>query len=189
MTNRKTEITEAAIELIANKGIQGCTIKNLANKVGLSEAALYRHFKNKQAIFQGVIDSFSKLDSPCLEGNESSLVKIKNFLNDRFFRFAQNPLLAKVVLSEAIFQNDPVISKSVMIAMHKHRNILGKVIDEGQRANEIRADIGTQEIFRIIAGSMRITVTQWQLTNFLFNLENEGKKITAALLIMLKKND
>ena len=46
-TNRQIEIIEAAKKLIGEKGIQNITTKNLAKEMAFTEAALYRHFKNK----------------------------------------------------------------------------------------------------------------------------------------------
>ena len=41
---------ESALGLIAEKGIQGLTIKNLSKKIGISEPAIYRHFDSKSSI-------------------------------------------------------------------------------------------------------------------------------------------
>ncbi|MCK5088225.1 MAG: helix-turn-helix transcriptional regulator, partial [Melioribacteraceae bacterium] len=48
MTKRQAEIIDESIKLIADKGIQGLTIKNLSKAIGVSEPAIYRHFENKQ---------------------------------------------------------------------------------------------------------------------------------------------
>lgn len=49
-TDRQIEIMEAATLRIDQYGIQELTIKNLAADLGLSEAALYRHFKSKKIL-------------------------------------------------------------------------------------------------------------------------------------------
>ena len=47
---RQLEIIEVAGKLLTNSGINGLTIKNLANEMNFSEGAIYRHFKNKEEI-------------------------------------------------------------------------------------------------------------------------------------------
>ena len=47
-SDRQIEIMEAATQRIDHYGIQELTIKNLASDIGVSEAALYRHFKSKK---------------------------------------------------------------------------------------------------------------------------------------------
>jgi AcrR family transcriptional regulator len=49
-TDRQIEIMEAATNRISKYGIQNLTIKTLAEDIGLSEPALYRHFKSKNEI-------------------------------------------------------------------------------------------------------------------------------------------
>jgi AcrR family transcriptional regulator len=48
LTVRQKDILKAAIAIIANQGYEKLTIKNLATKIGVTEAALYRHFKSKR---------------------------------------------------------------------------------------------------------------------------------------------
>ena len=57
-TNRQREIIVTSIDLIAENGIQGLTIKNIARKVGVSEPAIYRHFDSKINILLGILSYF-----------------------------------------------------------------------------------------------------------------------------------
>lgn len=43
-TERQIQIFNASIKLIGKGGIQTLTTKNLANEIGISKTALYRHF-------------------------------------------------------------------------------------------------------------------------------------------------
>jgi AcrR family transcriptional regulator len=49
-TNTKEKIEEAAIKLIAASGVDAISMRDISNEVGVSEAALYRHYKNKEAL-------------------------------------------------------------------------------------------------------------------------------------------
>ncbi len=57
-TARQIEIINAATELINQGGIQKLTTKALAEKMGFSEPAIYRHFKNKMDIISSVLNYF-----------------------------------------------------------------------------------------------------------------------------------
>ena len=46
-TDRQKEIISVSLDLISEKGIQGLTIKNLAQRIGITEPAIYRHYENK----------------------------------------------------------------------------------------------------------------------------------------------
>jgi AcrR family transcriptional regulator len=47
----KTEILEIAIPLFAKTGYDGVSMRDIAKAVGVSAAALYHHFPNKQALY------------------------------------------------------------------------------------------------------------------------------------------
>jgi AcrR family transcriptional regulator len=48
--NRKRAIREAAVRLASRRGLDGATMRAIADEVGVTEAALYRHFPSKEAL-------------------------------------------------------------------------------------------------------------------------------------------
>ena len=58
LTERQKEIVKTSIDIISDRGIQNLTIKNLSKKIGISEPAIYRHFKNKMEILLSVLSRF-----------------------------------------------------------------------------------------------------------------------------------
>jgi len=52
--NTKQLIEEAAMELFAEHGYNGASVRKIASKVGIRESAIYNHFANKEAIFMAV---------------------------------------------------------------------------------------------------------------------------------------
>ena len=48
---RRGQITEAAIALISDGGINNLNIAGIAEKIGIVPSAVYRHFKNKEEIY------------------------------------------------------------------------------------------------------------------------------------------
>src|SRR5260370_7145237 len=52
---RPKEILEAALELFVEKGFAATRLDDVAERAGLSKAAIYLYFDDKMALFQGVI--------------------------------------------------------------------------------------------------------------------------------------
>jgi len=52
--NTKSLIEEAAMELFAEWGYKGTSVRKISAKVGIRESALYNHFENKEAIFLAI---------------------------------------------------------------------------------------------------------------------------------------
>ncbi len=78
--NTKEKIVEAAIDLIAENGYKGASVRKIASKVGIRESAIYNHFKNKEDILKKI---FSEIFSTPIEMKdiEEKAKKGKSFLH------------------------------------------------------------------------------------------------------------
>lgn len=74
--NLKTALIEAGINLINENGVSGLSLRKTASKCGVSQAAPYAHFKNKEdliaAMQEYVTDQFMKVLNAAIEGKENS---------------------------------------------------------------------------------------------------------------------
>jgi AcrR family transcriptional regulator len=61
-TNKKTDTSEkimlAAIDLMAEKGYNGVTTQEIAEKAGFSEKTLFRHFQSKQTLLESAFTRY-----------------------------------------------------------------------------------------------------------------------------------
>src|SRR5262245_25066207 len=53
---RREQILRAAAECFGTRGFHGTTTRDIAAAVGITEAALYRHFSGKQAIYTAIFE-------------------------------------------------------------------------------------------------------------------------------------
>ncbi|MEP6782250.1 MAG: helix-turn-helix domain-containing protein [Acidobacteriota bacterium] len=64
-------ILDAALELFADKGYFGTSLRDLATRVGVRESALYNYFPGKEALFEALLtahrESKAELLAPLLE--------------------------------------------------------------------------------------------------------------------------
>lgn len=188
LSERQQQILNTSISIIAQEGIQNLTTKNLSAKIGVSEAALYRHYDSKHSILMGILDMFKELSSmpEIPKGKELSPVKkIELFLTDRYEKFSSNPDLAKVMFSEAIFINDKELSEKSRLIMHGHKEIIVKFIKEGMKSKLINKDLDPISTFRTIIGSMRLLVTQWCYNGNAFDLKSEGSNLWNNVKMMI----
>jgi len=190
-TQRQQDVINAAIKIIANQGYQALTTKNLAHSVGISEAALYRHFESKTELIHKILEYFQDIAQEIMENIQKEvkdpLKKIKAFVMNRYKLFLQNPDLAKVMFSEEIYMNDRSLAEHNLNIMHIHRDSVIASIKAAQKQNQIRSDIDAVQLFRLIVGSMRLLVTQWQLCGNTFNLQKEGEKLWNVINKMIIK--
>lgn len=185
-SDRQQQIINAAIQLIADNGIQKLTIKNLAKKIGLAEGAIYRHFDSKIDILFGILTIFEANRNISLKHLQNAdglnaLEKLKNLFQQRFEQFSKNPAIAAVIFSEEIFQNDKRLSEKVFTIMEDSQKVVRQVIEIGQKTDQLRNDISAAQLSVLITGALRLIVTQWRLSGFAFDLQTEGQKLWQSL--------
>lgn len=190
LTNRQFEIIDTAINIIAERGIQGLTIKNLAKEIGISEPGIYRHFESKTDILLALLANFeemlSVMDQSAKAKEENTLDKIKFLFSRIVDIFSEEPGRISVVFSEEIFKNDPKLKEKIVHIMNDKISSLGDILLEGQRKGEIRKDIDHYTLAMIIVGSLRLMVKKWDMTNQTVNLREEGEKLVNGLTLILK---
>jgi AcrR family transcriptional regulator len=86
---RRAAIIQAVQRVFAEKGFDGTTTRELAEEAGVSEALLFKHFPNKEALYSAMQTSCCKAKDPAierlraLEPSTSALVTLVHFMLSR----------------------------------------------------------------------------------------------------------
>lgn len=191
-TVRQIEIMEAAILRIDQCGIQELTIKNLAADIGLSEAALYRHFKSKNEIMMGLLSYFifemkDRIAAIISNKNSTPTEQLKEIFDSQLKTFKTKPAIVSVIFSEGIFQFNKELSDMVFAMMELMQNHISAIVKKGQEEGIYSEIIAETTISTIILGSMRMTVLKWKLSGHKLNLIKEGNLVLAGILKMIEQ--
>lgn len=98
-------VMRAAVRLFVAKGIDGTTIKDIAAAGGVSEGALYRHYKSKEdlayAIFATHVNEFSHELTARINRAAPGRAQLRAFVAAAFEAFeAERDLFTYLILSE-----------------------------------------------------------------------------------------
>jgi AcrR family transcriptional regulator len=188
LSHRQLEIVDQAIELIAEKSIQGLTIKNLSYKLGLSEGAIYRHFKSKHDILCTIINHINEHFAAAFESVKSipSIEdRMQAFMDHHLVYFQNNPATAAVIFSEEIFQGNAELVQKVNRLVERRINIIAKFIETAQEEGRFRRDLIAEDMAYIFLGSLRFLVTAWRLGGFSYDLTTKGRSLKSTLLKLI----
>jgi TetR/AcrR family transcriptional regulator, fatty acid metabolism regulator protein len=189
-TERQKEIINVSIKLIAEKGIQQLTIKNISKSLGISEPAIYRHFESKLDILLAILSNFKANNKATVKRiysvDRSAIEQIEMMFLKHFKHFTEKPALAAVIFSEEIFQNDKRLSEQIATIMKLSQEAMSTLIKKGQSNNEIRKDIPDEQLSLIIMGALRLIVKKWKLSNFAFDLEKEGGQLWKSIIKLIE---
>ncbi|MCU7554818.1 nucleoid occlusion factor SlmA [Alteromonas sp. ASW11-19] len=98
-TNRRAQILQALAGMLETSPGQRITTAKLAEKVGVSEAALYRHFPSKARMFEGLIEFIE----------ETLFTRINKIVNEEKDSAARCQLILHLILGFA--EKNPGITR------------------------------------------------------------------------------
>ena len=192
-SKKQLNLINISLDIILKEGIQSLTIKNLSTRAGVTEPAIYRHFKSKFDILYNLLNFFEKHSEIFLDNinkNQSvGLDKLKLFFLTHCKRFNENKAFAIIMFSEEIFINNKELEDKLFQIIDKQKKVLISIIHESQKNHLITSDIPQEHLFTLIIGSLRFLVSQWKMNKFQDNLENMGLDYWHSLekLISIKK--
>ncbi len=191
-TARQAEIVSTALEIVSEKGITSLTIKAISSRIGISEAAIYRHYESKTHIMLAILDLFKKQSTQLFQQRKNEQkpapIKIKEIFSRHFVKFHQTPSLIPVIFSEELFRNEPQLLNKVGDIIRENQYTLCQIIRQGQDRQEIRNDLEAEQIATIVLGTLRLFIKKWQLSKYTFNLVKEGEKMVRSVITVISPN-
>ncbi len=186
---RQKQILDASLNLIKEGGIQNLTMKRISQKVGISEQAIYRHYKSKQDIlctiitffndhFEAVFDSVKKI--------EAVDERMEAFVDGHLNYFQNNPATAAVIFSEEIFQYDSTLAKKINRLVERRIYVITNFVRSAQAEGKFNPDLNVDDIAYIFLGSLRFLVTTWRLSGFKDDIRIRGRSMKSTLLQLIK---
>ncbi|WP_194090109.1 nucleoid occlusion factor SlmA [Vibrio hibernica] len=115
--NRREEILQALAQMLeSTDGASRITTAKLAKRVGVSEAALYRHFPSKARMFEGLIefieDALLSRINRILDEEKDTLKRIRLVLQLLLAFAERNPGLSRIMSGHALmFENERLRSR------------------------------------------------------------------------------
>ena len=159
--DRKRELVKIAYRLIAEKGLEGFRIRQVAAEAGIDNGTLHYHFPSKEALIQGVVDYLVRdLEINRATRNKNSrqtaLSELRMEFEDIRLRLHDTPE-QMVVLSELAIRSwrDPTLAKifgKLDDGWYAH---LVNLLKRGIREGIFREDLSLQPCVRAIMVALR----------------------------------
>ena len=160
----RSALLDAAATRIENQGIEGLSLRKLADDVGVSRSALYHHFRDKNALLNAVAaNGFANWIAMTSEsgGDESvpAPVRMKQFVYGYVHWAVEHPQLYDLMFGRPIWKNDLADDELKDVAYPAFQYMLG-LITHWQEQGVLLADKPalrqTQVIWAILHGLAKL---------------------------------
>lgn len=138
---RAQQILEALARQLETHPGQRITTASLAKEVGVSEAALYRHFPSKAKMYEGLIefieDSVFGLISQILDENADVVSRCSKILGVLLSFSERNPGLSRILVGDALTGENERLRIRVTQFFDRLETQLKQLLREAEGKNEI----------------------------------------------------
>jgi TetR/AcrR family transcriptional regulator len=133
-SNRKEEILQALAQMLETNPGQRITTAKLASEVGVSEAALYRHFPSKARMFEGLIEFIENAllsnINIILEKEKDTHSRIHNILLLLLSFAEKNPGITRILTGDALQGEQERLRERIQSLFEKLETQLKQVLRE-----------------------------------------------------------
>jgi len=172
---RKDQIVNAAKRLIIKHGSENLTVRAIAHEVGLSEGALYRHFKSKRDILSLLADTIEtdllgdiKVSNV---GGESYSKILDSILRGHLSAIKQRQGISFQVIAMCISFGDKKLNQRLSEIIGRYINEIKSLLRGGVESGELRENLDLDGTALLFFGMVQGLVNIWALSNYEFNLE------------------
>jgi TetR/AcrR family transcriptional regulator len=180
---RRAVIVEAVIKLAAEQNPNGITTAAIANRMGLTQGALFRHFPNKAAILQAVMgwvaeQLLARLDEAIQEAT-SPLAALRAMFMTHIEFIAEHPGVPRLLFGE-LQSADKTVSKEMVHTLLKgYRDRLHRLIEKGKTDSELDTNLDTEAAAILFIGTIQGLVMQSLLAGDVGHIRHDAPRVFA----------
>lgn len=180
---RRNVTVEAVIELAATTNPGDITTAAIAKHMHLTQGALFRHFPNKEAIWQAVMKwvanrLMARIDKAA-EGIESPLAAMRSMFLAHVAFVSEHPGAPRMLFGE-LQGAKPTPAKRLARAMMKQYGVrLDHLIEAGKACGELAEDLDSQAAATLFIGTIQGLVMQSLMSGDMERMRADAPRVFA----------
>ncbi len=159
---RRREIADAALAVIAERGLGGFTALAVARRVGVSDGALFRHFASKRAMVSAVVDRVEDvLFSGLPPAGDDPLARLGAFFLHRAAAFRDHPGVASLVHSDDLLRAaSPADAARVQAFRRRSQALVRSCLAEAARQGALAEGLAPADAAALVFGALGVLARQ-----------------------------
>lgn len=185
--DKRTLITEAAIEVFADKGYNQARVSDIAKRAGVADGTIYLYFKNKEdlllSIFEEKMDELLAGLGEAIARTDDPIEQIKAFARFHFQQVREHRHAAEVLQVELRLSNK-FLKEYRPEKLWAYLGVFGQIVREGQARGLFRADVDPFVGMWAFFGSLDELAMQWVLSRKAdrFPLEQAAEQVAGIFV-------
>jgi AcrR family transcriptional regulator len=183
---RREEIIATALDLADKVGPDRITTEAIAARIGLTQAAVFRHFPRKSDIWVAVIgwlkDRLAVRWAEALAADCTPADRLRLLLVNQFRFIGGVPALPAILLSRELQAEGGIVQQAILSVMDAFRQTLAQVIRDGQLAGQFAPGHDPDRAAFALIALVQGTALRWVMQGRGFDLAVEGEAAVGMMI-------
>ncbi len=183
---RQREIVAAVLVLARERGPDAITTQAIADRIGVTQGAIFRHFADKEAIwlavFSWVRSSLIAVFDAAVAKADSPLAKIERAFLAHVAFIAANPGVPRVMFHELQYPGDSPARVEVRAMISQYRLGLTRLFKQAKTSGELPADLDVALAPVLFIGAVQSLVIQAALGGDEAGMMKRARRLFPLLL-------
>lgn len=172
---RREQIVEAALQVMSESSIRRLTLKDIAQRMGMAPSALYRHFRNRDAMMSAVLEHIRTK----LYRNIEAVRQDSDHAVERLYRLLHRHLrlvreehgIPRVFFSDELWGQRPERRRKMFRIVTGYLAEVEDIVREGQTRGEIRPEINPAAAARLFFGIIQPAALLYHMSEGRFDVD------------------
>jgi AcrR family transcriptional regulator len=177
MTDKKIHIINHAVELFAEKGFEGTSIRDLAARAGVNVAMVNYYFGSKEKLFESMVQeraSYTKglLDEIVNNTSYSDIEKMDHITETYIKKLFSNRKFHRVMHQEMMMNQRESLQEAIVDILYPNSLVIKEVIDAGMKKGSFRK-VDAPLVIATLIGTINQVLLSKRMCNKLLNKESD----------------
>ncbi|MEP0321917.1 TetR/AcrR family transcriptional regulator [Bauldia litoralis] len=187
---RKAEIVATTLRLADELGPDRLTTQAIADAVGLTQPAIFRHFPTKQILWQGVAkaidETMTEAWQAALAGNPAPQDRLVALIRIQLRHIEENPAIPAILHSRELQAENADLRQRFESLMMRFQALLRAELTRARDDGVVRADLLPEDGAILLISLVQGMAIRWSLGNRGFSLVTEGARLLDAQMNLFR---
>lgn len=172
---RQDQIVEAAFQMMSENSTQHVHIKDIALRMGMAPSAMYRHFRNRDAVMSAVLEliraKLYKNVETVRQTSDNAVERLRELLFRHVRLIKERHGIPKIFFSDELWGQNQERRQKMFRIVTGYLAEIEDIVREGQRNGQIKEDIAPKAAARMFFGMVQPAALLWHMSSGGFDLD------------------
>jgi AcrR family transcriptional regulator len=188
---RREQLAQAALSLVAARGLKGLSVARVARKVGLVPSAIYRHFPGRD----GLLDAMIALIRERLNGNVARVLeqspdadeRLRLLLLAHVGMIRENKGILRIAFSDDLHMGNARRKAAVHDMVAGYLIKVAAIVSQGQQEGRFREDLDPAAVSVMFLGLIQPAAILWSLSRGRFDVVRQVERAWPVFVAAISK--